>query len=575
MLDHLMTNWRWACIAIIACVPSDVAAVHDMVAEVHTSNGIVHGTDLPHGVHEFLGMKFATAGRYEPPVDFIGTYSQQPLQAFDYAPACMQVGDSNYITYGSEDCLYANVWKPSSAKPGDKLGVIVFIYGGSNQFGETEPYNGSAVVSRQNVIFVSIAYRTGPIGWMVFEEDIKAGRATGTWGSLDQQAGLRWVQREIHNFGGDPSRVVIQGQSSGAMCVELHMVMPGSRGLLHGLISESGGLAASDSRTGVRTSEAIGKIANCSGPSLKKCLQRVDAVTITSQTYSFGWGPHVDNVTIPAAPMQLLQRGLINNVSVLMGAQTNDSNKGLVEYAMKVEDYEASIRGIVGRRLEKHALALYPPDYRNLVQNVHTLGSAQSDDTLCGIRRRVDLVNQKNPGRAFMYRFNYWYQSNPKCSADPNYHDNTTGPRHEDEVTFVMGQPIFMFDGACCGKWGKRLKREPCDQKAECVACWNPRFGEGYHVYFNDKEWEFSNVVGKYWADFARHGNPSGLEDGELAWPVFVEGHVTRNIVLDANLPGGSKQEGTLYDNPAICSFWDMVAMQSTDIGGDSFIFSV
>lgn len=527
------------------------------LAEVHTSNGVVRGTVLPHGVHEYLGMKFATAERYEAPVDFTGKYSQQPLDATDFAPACMQVGDTNDQTYGSEDCLFANVWAPSDAKPGDDLAVNVFIYGGSNQFGEPEPYNGSAVASRQHIIFVSIGYRTGPIGWMAFEEDIKAGRATGTWGSLDQQAGLRWVQREIRNFGGDPARVAIQGQSSGAMCVELHLVMPGSRGLLHGLISESGGLTASGLASGIMTSQAIGKVANCSGTSLKRCLQSVNPLALTSQTYSFGWGPHIDNVTIPAEPMSLLRDGLINDVGVIMGAQTNDSNKDLVEYPMKVKDYEASVFQRVGRQHAKQALELYPPDNRNLVQNVHTLGSLNSDAQLCNVRRRVDLVNRYNPGRGFMYRFNYWYQSNPKCSADPNYHDNTTGPRHEDEMMFTLGQPIFMFDGSCCGKWGNRLKREPCEQKAECVDCWNPSFGEGYHAYFNDKEWEFSGLVGSYWANFARYGTPNGprLRD----WPVFHGQSVNSNIVLDANLEGGHKVERTLYDDSAICSFWDAV----------------
>eukprot|EP00404_Azadinium_spinosum_P010861 CAMPEP_0180519818 /NCGR_PEP_ID=MMETSP1036_2-20121128/55908_1 /TAXON_ID=632150 /ORGANISM="Azadinium spinosum, Strain 3D9" /LENGTH=165 /DNA_ID=CAMNT_0022532217 /DNA_START=18 /DNA_END=512 /DNA_ORIENTATION=- len=159
-----------------------------------------------------------------------------------------------------------------------------------------------------------------------------------------------------------------------------------------------------------------------------------------------------------------------------------------------------------------------------------------------------------------MYRFNYWYQSNPRCSSDPNYHDSTTGPRHEDEVMFVMGQPIFMNDGACCGKWGARLQREPCQQLAECVDCWDPSLGEGYHAYFDDKEWAFSQLVGGYWANFAEYGTPNGPAGAPEEWPVFGEGDVDRNIVLDANLPQQQKQEHSLYDDPAICALWDDVA---------------
>jgi len=171
-----------------------------------------------------------------------------------------------------------------------------------------------------------------------------------------------------------------------------------------------------------------------------------------------------------------------------------------------------------------------------------------------------------------MYCFNYWYQSNPKCTADPNWHDATTGPRHEDEVVFVMGQPIFMFDGACCGKWGARLTREPCPQQPSCVDCWDPSLGEGYHGYFNDKEWAFSQKVGHYWANLARHGVPN--DEGAEDWPVFSKGEVTRNIVLDADLPEQHKQEGTLYDNPAICSFWDEVAAQHQGMDSSASIMS-
>jgi len=366
------------------------------------------------------------------------------------------------------------------------------------------------------------------------------------------------VQREIHNFGGDASRVIIHGQSSGASCVELHMVMPGSRDLIRGLVSESGGLGASEVKGGVATAKAIGKLAKCSGSSLKSCLQQVHPETLTSETYNFGWGPHIDNVTIPAEPMSMLMQGHINNFSMIMGANTNDSNKGMQEYPLKVKKYEASVLEIVGQHFLERALALYPPNHDHLVQNLHILGSINSDHMLCGVRQRISLVNKHLPGKAFMYRFNYWYQSNPKCTADPNYHDNMTGPRHEDEVTFVMGQPIFMFDGACCGKWGARLKREPCKQQAECVACWDPSLGEGYHGYFNDKEWDFSQRVGEYWSNLARYGTPNKPNSND--WPAFSQADkVDKNIVLDANLPLQHKQELTLYDNPAICSFWDEV----------------
>ena len=102
------------------------------------------------------------------------------------------------------------------------------------------------------------------------------------------------------------------------------------------------------------SSSAIGKVVNCTEASLKTCLQKTDAVKLTMHTYDFGWGPHTDKVTIPAEPMSLLQEGRINNFSVMMGALTNDSNKGLVEYPMRVPAYEARVAAIVGLSSLRH-----------------------------------------------------------------------------------------------------------------------------------------------------------------------------------------------------------------------------
>merc|ERR1719473_2335024 len=99
---------------------------------------------------------------------------------------------------------------------------------------------------------------------------------------------------------------------------------------------------------------------------------------------------------------------------------------------------------------------------------------------LCGASRRLRALAKASGHGGFLYRFDYFYQSSKRCSAEPNYHDPSLGAMHEDEVTFVMGQPIFMFQGACCGKWGAKLAREPCQQTPDCVACWNPSFGDGY-----------------------------------------------------------------------------------------------
>jgi carboxylesterase type B len=193
---------------------------------VTLSGGAVFGRALPASggvpVNEFLGIPFGEpTTRWEPPVDFSGPLPESPFNATMWGRACLQVLSST-SSYGSEDCLRANVWQPANATPSvSNLPVIVFVYGGSDQFGEAEPYNMSGLAAFQDVVAVNFNYRTGPIGYMAFEDDVQQNKSTGNFAILDVQSALRWVQREIKAFGGDPTRVAIHGQSSGGALAEV------------------------------------------------------------------------------------------------------------------------------------------------------------------------------------------------------------------------------------------------------------------------------------------------------------------------------------------------------------------
>jgi len=548
-------------------------------------------------VNQFLGLPFAHASRWEPPRDFEGKYSTQPYNATMWGSACLQVLTEN-TTYGTEDCLMINVWQPATAKPGDDLPVLVFVYGGSNQFGEAEPYNMSALSAFHNTICVNFNYRTGPIGWMAFDEDAEGTAPTGNWGILDIQSALRWVQREIPHFGGDSTRVAIHGQSSGGGLVELQYVAPGSHGLLHAVLSESGGLSATPLKAALRNARAAAASVGCvikhSGHTNKSCMTALPDVTITNLTNGYNWGPVVDGITFPANPMEMLRNGSVNPVSVVFGAQTNDSFLFLSQdytrgYAPQPNDYpdghlehltaKAYVKAVkqmldvssaaldwgdsVTASLLERVLALYPAAEvpGGSVVNVHSLGRIEADQMHCGLRQRAAALEKARAGSAFVYRFNYWYQSNKQCTAVPNYHRDYLGAVHQDEVTFVLGQPNFMEDGSCCGKWGLSEGQEGCSKLKRCTACYDPTLGEGYKAYFNDKEFAFARRVGEFWTNTAATGNPNQREGnptsmaatGTNAWPPAAQG----GIVLDALLPGGFKTEKDLYDNPAICKLWD------------------
>eukprot|EP00040_Diaphanoeca_grandis_P035367 m.222224 g.222224 ORF g.222224 m.222224 type:complete len:610 (-) comp33366_c1_seq7:322-2151(-) len=559
---------------------------------VTTSSGTVNGQILPPSsnvgavtVNEYLGIPFATADRWEAPVDFHRPYDGGVVNASMWGAACLQVLGPN-TTYGSEDCLRVNVWQPATAKPGDKLKVMVFIYGGSNQFGEAEPYNMSGIAAFQNTICVNLNYRTGPIGWMAFEEDVEAGKSTGNWGLLDIQSALRWVQKEISNFGGNPATVAIHGQSSGGGLVELQYVSPSANGLFQAAISESGGLDATSLEDGLTNTLQMASTVGCAdkaGRVNKRCMVALEPLQITNMTYFGSWNPTVDGITLPADPMQLLIQGKVNNVSVIFGSQTNDSQLFLFKdntigdegqpntlpngdlMGMNASAYTDAVENMVPQSVLAEALALYPVDSTTegpSLANLHRLGSVESDQMSCGLRSRARLFDLARPGDAYCYRFNYWYQSNSQCTAVPNYHKSYMGAVHQDEVTFVMAQPNFMEDGSCCGKWGLSQGEEGCARLAECTQCYNETFGVGYQAYFNDKELSFAKMIGKFWTTFST-GNPNppadAAEEEETRsqfWPSISYG----GLVFDADEESGAKVEVELYDDPKICQFWAKAA---------------
>eukprot|EP00437_Effrenium_voratum_P030333 CAMPEP_0181411420 /NCGR_PEP_ID=MMETSP1110-20121109/7868_1 /TAXON_ID=174948 /ORGANISM="Symbiodinium sp., Strain CCMP421" /LENGTH=622 /DNA_ID=CAMNT_0023534043 /DNA_START=25 /DNA_END=1891 /DNA_ORIENTATION=- len=566
-----------------------------------TSGGSVIGITLPSSaggaeVDQFLGVPFATAERFQPPVDFRGTYPDGTIHAKMWGPACMQVATDPSQTYGSEDCLKANVWSPRKTLD-TKLPVMVFIYGGSNQFGEAEPYNMSALAAFHDVVCVSFNYRTGPLGWMAFQEDVDAKKSTGNWGILDIQSALRWVQREIAAFGGDAARVAIHGQSSGASLVELQYVAPESNGLFRGAISESGSLSAGRLPIALTSATVIAASVGCLTPSHtanKTCMAAVSAVNLTRTTYTAPWSPVADGVTFPDTPEELLRKGLVNDASIVLGAQTNDSNLFLFRSHTKdgldqpndrpdgalkpvsVMAYRAALLAQVGMKNLMQALSLYPPDPEDGIRNVHLLGNVESDKMHCALRRRASWFNKARPGRAFTYRFDYWYTGNPNCTAVPNFHLPYLGAAHQDEVTFVLGQPNFMEDGSCCGVWG--LTTDDCPHLDRCEACYAPeRFGaEGYRAYFNDKEWNFARTVGTFWTNVAGSGDPNCRDASDclpkLPWPQHAHGEIAQNIVLNASLPGGSMAEATAHGRPELCTFWDSLASEpSSDTLYDEF----
>jgi len=153
------------------------------------------------------------------------------------------------LSVGSEDCLYLNVYAPafqdSELPRGDqRLPVMVWVHGGANLIGRADVYDASALVARHDVVFVSLNYRLGVLGW--FRHPALARGAdpldvSGNFGTLDLVRGLEWVRDNISAFGGDPDNVTLFGESAGALNTITLLLSPQSEGLFHRAIAQSGG----------------------------------------------------------------------------------------------------------------------------------------------------------------------------------------------------------------------------------------------------------------------------------------------------------------------------------------------
>jgi para-nitrobenzyl esterase len=232
-----------------------MAAAPRVVANGETLIGIAAPST---GVSAFLGIPFAqpplAALRWSAPVDYVGVGGTRQARAF--APACMQTmrildwyrdmaelfGSSRGVFADlpvSEDCLYLNVWTPANNRRA-KLPVMAYIHGGSNNSGWSfEPnYHGHELAAKGAVV-VSIAYRLGVFGFFSHPELANA-QAKANFGLWDQLAALRWVQRNIAAFGGDPKRVTVIGESAGAGDAAALMLSPAAKGLLQRAILQSG-----------------------------------------------------------------------------------------------------------------------------------------------------------------------------------------------------------------------------------------------------------------------------------------------------------------------------------------------
>ncbi|CAL1533775.1 unnamed protein product [Lymnaea stagnalis] len=316
-----------------------------------TSYGRVKGVVVGDGserLYKYTGIPFA-----KPPTGELRFKPPQPPEAWNTTldatttpPDCPQYIPSElqqilHIRMNlSEDCLYLNVYTPSVADGAMSLPVMVWIYGGAFVGGSSSTYDGSTL-ARKGVVVVTLNYRIDALGFLSTEDDA----LPGNYGLLDQISALRWTQKNVGSFGGDPGRVTLFGESAGACSVSLLSVSPLAKGLFHRAIIQSGSLLTPWAVTYPSTSvaprklaELIGAKVNCTledSTQFVACLRGVkfmdllDASTEVQEVQPFRMVllPRIERTfgVIPDLPRKLLALGGFEHIDTIRGFNNNEA----------------------------------------------------------------------------------------------------------------------------------------------------------------------------------------------------------------------------------------------------------
>jgi len=328
-----------------------IPGLYTQLPVANTKQGIARGenwsTRSGRNFHAFRGIPFAKA-----PVGQLRFKRPQPLgqedswnyeRDFNYeASMCTQLFATGAV-FGSEDCLYLNVYSPE-LQPRKLLPVIVFIHGGGYSIGSGSSYlYGPHLFMEQDVVLVTIQYRLGVFGFLSLEDD----NIQGNQGLWDQRAALIWVRDNIKQFGGNPNKVTLSGQSAGGMSASAHLLSPQSQGLFHRVILQSGTMLSPftklQSKARARAVELGMRVGCTDSDSLASCLQEVSAETLVQNAFTYEscniradlklfypnpWKPVKDSFAeepfLPGEPRQLASKNYVNRIPVLMGFTKDD-----------------------------------------------------------------------------------------------------------------------------------------------------------------------------------------------------------------------------------------------------------
>ncbi|WP_437889732.1 carboxylesterase/lipase family protein [Phytobacter sp. V91] len=420
--------------------------------------------------HVWRGLPFAA-----PPVGALRWRSPQPAEPWSgvrvadaFAPSswqnsevCTQIagGDPGRM---SEDCLYLNVWSPVTRTL--PLPVMVWIHGGGFTMGagDLPPYDGKAL-ARRGVVLVTFNYRLGHLGFFAHPAlEGEEGEIVCNFGLLDQIAALRWVQENIHAFGGDAANVTLFGESAGARSVMSLMASPLARGLFQkGVIQSSYSLPDTPRTQALEKGVAVAShfgFADATAEQLRS-IPAQDFWPLTSPL-KIAPAPISGDSVLPHPAMDVFFAGRQHPMPVIVGSNSDE--------ASVMAEFGVSLAGEIGklRREQRLGLGVIRLLYRG-VKGDEALGRQVCRDMAF---TAVGLVVMQAQQRVGQPCWRYWFD----YVAEAEHDTYANGAWHGNEVPYV-------FD--------------------------NLALSEPVRHYVTTRDLAFAAHIADFWVSFARHAS--------------------------------------------------------------------
>ncbi|RYZ36609.1 MAG: carboxylesterase family protein [Myxococcaceae bacterium] len=416
--------------------------------DVTTDDGPVRGS-IAGGLNVFKGIPYAAPPtgnrRWAPPAR--PAPWTQPRAATAFGPPCPQFNAETL--HLDEDCLRLNVWAPATAaKP---RAVLVWIHGGGYVEGaSSEPwYDAGQLAQREDLVVVSFNYRLGLLGFLALPQLTAPDGGTGNWGLRDQIAALDWVRRNIAAFGGDPKRVMITGESAGAVSVTTLLAATPAQGLFQRAAIQSGTY-----RPVLEKEQSVGTfppayyvglvtaiVLQCTEGDVAACLRAKPVVQVLGTQAQLTpvkevglalWPtlPVVDGVVLQGRPLARLLAGS-GDVPVLVGANDNEASFVLASMGVvgNPGDFGRYVDAIGASAKKAQLTALYQPSVVGEVAAADALGTDLS--FACPAQRLATTSATVGTAPAYLYRF---------ARALPNGPFAPLGVAHGTDIVYLFGR---------------------------------------------------------------------------------------------------------------------------------------